>query len=114
MNQMAINMTSKKIYKLYVELSEAIIQAEKLDKDKTPSKESWLKVANLEFKLSQEIPVTEAEGRLARRGAVNAALTANDYDLAKRFAGIYLNEQGTDEHTVREINRSLRDYEIRT
>ncbi|MBI4023440.1 MAG: hypothetical protein HY360_00565 [Verrucomicrobia bacterium] len=51
---------------------------------------AWLEVSKLEEELAKIKPAEDAEGRIARRGAVRAALKANDLaraeDLAKRFA----------------------------
>jgi hypothetical protein len=65
---------------------------------------AWSEVSKLEEELTKIIPADDAEGRIARRGAVRAALKANDIaraeELAKRFA-----ENGVS----RVLRKELRD-----
>ncbi len=50
---------------------------------------AWLEVSKLEEELAKIIPAEQAEGRIARRGAVRAALKANDIARAETLVDQY-------------------------
>ena len=86
-------------------VSSAIWRAEQLeDLELDAASSAWLEVSKLEEELTKIKPAEDAEGRIARRGAVRAALKANDFaraeHLAKRFA-----ENGAS----RALTKELRD-----
>jgi hypothetical protein len=77
-------------------VTSAIWRAEKLEEhgvSSTPM--AWAEVASLEEELAAILPVSQPEGRIARRGAVRAALKARDYDHAQALTQRYLAERDT-------------------
>jgi hypothetical protein len=54
---------------------------------------AWAEVSSLEEELAKAFPVSESEGRIARRGAVRAALKSGDYAGAHALAEGYLAEE---------------------
>ena len=74
-------------------VSGAIWRAEQLEtRGIRPSSQAWAEVSSLEEELAKALPVSDAEGRIARRGAVRAALKAGDYTRAQILADGYLAE----------------------
>jgi hypothetical protein len=72
-------------------VSSAIWRAEQLDElGLEAASSAWLEVSKLEEELAKIIPAEDPEGRIARRGAVRAALKSNELDhaedLARRYA----------------------------
>jgi hypothetical protein len=82
----------------------AIWRAEQLEVHGLPSVRAWAEVSSIEEKLAEVLPVTEPEGRIARRGAVRAALKASDYARAEALARGYGGEHGAP----RSIKSALR------
>jgi cytoskeletal protein CcmA (bactofilin family) len=73
----------------------AIWRAEQLEEHQISSAPlAWAEVSALEEKLATILPVSVPEGRIARRGAVRAALKARDYIRADALAERYLAERG--------------------
>jgi hypothetical protein len=71
----------------------AIWRAEELDSRGIPSASlAWAEVSSFEEDLARAHPVSEGQGRIARRGAVRAALKAGDYARAYALADGYLAE----------------------
>ena len=62
-----------------------------------PASQAWAEVSSLEENLAKAIPVSESEGRIARRGAGRAALKAGDYARAQALADGYLADDGAPE-----------------
>lgn len=54
--------------------------------------QAWAEVSLLEEELAKVHPVSEPEGRIARRGAVRAALKAGDYARADALTTLYVAE----------------------
>ena len=54
--------------------------------------QSWAEVSLLEEELAKAIPASKSEGRMARRGAVRAALRAGDRVRAETLVASYLGE----------------------
>jgi hypothetical protein len=86
-------------------VSSAIWRAEQLEElELEAASPAWLEVSKLEEELTKLKPANDAEGRIARRGAVRAALKANDIaraeELAKRFA---------DDGASRVLHKELHD-----
>jgi hypothetical protein len=75
---------------LHALVSGAIWRAEKLVEAGAEPGAAWREVSILEERLAGALPAGGSEGRIARRGAVRAALKAGDYrrarELAARFA----------------------------
>lgn len=57
-----------------------------------PTSPAWKEVSAIEEELAKAFPVSEGQGRIARRGAVSAALKAGDYDRAQALAAAYIAE----------------------
>jgi hypothetical protein len=80
----------EKVDALHTLVSAAIWRAEQLDELGLETPSAWMEVSKLEEELAKIMPVKEAEGRIARRGAVRAALKAKDHvrarDLVERYA----------------------------
>jgi len=55
--------------------------------------QAWTEVSSLEDELAEAIEGSEPEGRIARRGAVRAALKAEDHARAQSLADKYLGEE---------------------
>jgi hypothetical protein len=76
----------------------AIWRAEELETRGIPSASlAWSEVSSLEENLARAHPVSEGQGRIARRGAVRAALKARDYSRAYALADRYLAEDAAPE-----------------
>ncbi len=75
----------------------AIWRAEDLESRGIPSVSAWVEVSSLEEDLARAHPVSEGQGRIARRGAVRAALKAGDYTRTYALADGYLAEDGAPE-----------------
>ena len=76
-------------------VSGAIWRAEQLDElglETAPS--AWMEVSKLEEEIAKITPAKEAEGRIARRGAVRAAFQANDPVRARELVERYTAEKG--------------------
>jgi hypothetical protein len=74
-------------------VTEAIWRAEQLKAFGIPASSAWKEVSAIEEELAKAFPVLESQGRIARRGAVRAALKARDYDRAQALADAYIAEQ---------------------
>ena len=76
-------------------VSSAIWRAERLDElGLEAACSAWKEVSRLEEELARITPVNEAEGRIARRGAVRAALKAGNNVKAKELVELYTAERG--------------------
>jgi len=75
-------------------VSGAIWRAEQLDDLGVETASAWLEVSRLEEALAKVLPAKQAEGRIARRGAVRAALKANDHVRAQTLVDSYVSETG--------------------
>lgn len=72
----------------------AIWRAEQLEEQGIRSAPlAWAEVSSLEEKLASAIPASQPEGRIARRGAVRAALKAKDVVRAQKLVETYLAEK---------------------
>ena len=75
-------------------VTEAIWRAEELEAlGIHPASLAWKEVSALEEQLAKAFRVSEAQGRIARRGAVDAALKAGDYNRAQALADAYIAEE---------------------
>lgn len=73
-------------------VTDAIWRAQELEALGIPAAPAWKEVAAIEEQLAKAFPVTDGQGRIARRGAVSAALKARDYDRAQALADAYTAE----------------------
>ena len=55
---------------------------------------AWAEVSSVEEELAKTFLISQGEGRIARRGAVRAALKAGDYTRAQELSDAYANEKG--------------------
>ena len=74
-------------------VTSAIWRAEHLE-DIEAASQTWREVSDLEERLAQILPPSHGEGRIARRGAVRAALKANDYARAVLLVDTFRMEKG--------------------
>jgi hypothetical protein len=56
--------------------------------------QAWSEVSSIEQELAKTHPTSQGQGRIARRGAVRAALKAGDYGRAQDLSDSYANERG--------------------
>lgn len=56
--------------------------------------QAWAEVSSVEEELAKTYPISQGEGRIARRGAVRAALKAGDYTRAQYLSDSYANQKG--------------------
>ncbi|TSC74503.1 MAG: hypothetical protein G01um101444_273 [Parcubacteria group bacterium Gr01-1014_44] len=75
------------------QVSVAILEAEQAQR----------KVSYLEEEISKLTPPFSAEGRIARRGAVRAAMAGRDEERAKELVSRFLAEEGRDEKLSEEL-----------
>lgn len=78
-------------------VSGAIWRAEQLEAHHIRASQAWAEVSSLEEELAKVLAVSESEGRIARRGAVRAALKAADYIRAHALAESYAAEEAAPE-----------------
>jgi len=91
-------------------VSGAIWRAEQLENHGIQAaSQAWAEVSSLEEELSKAVSISESEGRIARRGAVRAALKAGDYTRAHTLADRYLAEAGTPRSFKTELRRILKE-----
>jgi hypothetical protein len=86
-------------------VTEAIWRAEELEGLGIHPASAWKEVSKLEEQLAKAFPVSEAQGRIARRGAVDAALKGGDYDRAQALADAYM----TDEAALPSLKAALHE-----
>ena len=79
--------------------------------------QAWAEVSSIEEELAKTYPISQGEGRIARRGAVRAALKAGDYTRAQDLSDSYANEKGATKAlkaTLREmLTEDAREMESR-
>jgi len=91
-------------------VSSAIWRAEQLaDLGLETAIPAWLEVSKLEEELAKQIPVKDSEGRIARRGAVRAALKANAPVRAQELMERYLAEAGIPGQLRAELRDLLKE-----
>jgi len=89
---------------LNILVSGAIWRAEQLETlGFASAQRAWMEVASLEAELAKALPASSPEGRIARRGAVRAALKAGDFTHAQNLAASYLNDTPTMRNDLRRI-----------
>lgn len=90
-------------------VSSAIWRAEQLDDLGVTSTATWAEVSSLEEQLAAVLPVSEPEGKIARRGAVRAALEAKEYERAQRLTERYSAEAGVAKSLREALRKMLAD-----
>ncbi|MBI2267100.1 MAG: hypothetical protein HYU64_18390 [Armatimonadetes bacterium] len=89
---------------LYSKVSEAIRKAESMEDDGDPgAEEAYGEVSQLEEEIARLLPASNAEGALARRGALRAALAAGDFTRAVKLKDRYETEEGATDELRREL-----------
>ena len=78
-------------------VTEAIWRAEELEAGDIAARQAWAEVSSIEEKLANALPASEPQGRIARRGAVQAALKAGDDVRAHALAASYLADEAAPE-----------------
>lgn len=101
-------MAEPSLQEIYRDLSETIFRAETLTDAgmHKEARELYRQVSNLEQLVSEMLPPTHEEGALARRGAIRAAIGAQDFRRAKLLAARYLGEAAC---TVAESDPQVED-----
>jgi hypothetical protein len=74
-------------------VTDAIWRAQELEALGIPALPSWKEVSAIEEELAKAFPASEGEGRIARRGAVSAAIKAGDYDRAQALEEAYIADE---------------------
>lgn len=78
---------------LYLLVTEAIRRAEVLSELRAPgASAAHLDLSLLEEHIAEQLPASDAEGAIARRGAVRAAVAAGDLSRASRLVTRYVAE----------------------
>lgn len=86
----------------------AIWRAERLEEQRLGSAPlAWAEVSSLEEQLAGALPASDVEGRIARRGAVRAALKARDYTRALALTQRYLAEEEAPQSLRAELHEIL-------
>ena len=93
-------------------VSGAIWRAEQLEAHQIRASQAWAEVSSLEEELAKVLAVSEPEGRIARRGAVRAALKAADYTRAHALAESYAAE-GAAPESLRAVLREILEEDAR-
>jgi hypothetical protein len=95
---------------LHTLVSSAIWRAEQLDEQGLETAcSAWIEVSKWEEELAKIIPAKEAEGRIARRGAVRAALKAKEPARARELADRYAAEKGVPRALRTELRGMLEE-----
>jgi hypothetical protein len=69
---------------------------------------AWSEVSTIEERLAKIMPAKEAEGRIARRGAVSAALKAKDHVRAQSLVERYAAEDGVPKALRTDLREMLK------
>ncbi len=95
---------------LYPLVTEAIRRAEVLDELRAPgARNAYLDVSLLEERIASLLPASNAEGAIARRGAVSAALAAHDFRRAVELATRFADQGGLDDCLGADLRKLLED-----
>jgi hypothetical protein len=71
---------------------------------------AWAEVSSIEEDLAKAHPAPAVQGRIARRGAVPAALKSGDYKRAYALADRYLGEENATESLKSALREILEEY----
>ena len=104
------NGKSVETYTLNSLVSGAIWRAEQLEAHGIRSAaQGWAEVSSIEEELAKVMSVSVSEGRIARRGAVRAALKAGDYARAHALADGYVAEKAAPRSLVAALRKILQE-----
>lgn len=70
---------------------------------------AWAEVSQLEEQLASVFPLSEAEGRIARRGSVRAAIKAGEHSRARALADRFSVEADAPKALKAELRKMLRE-----
>ena len=87
----------------------AIWRAEQLEAHGIRPAQAWAEVSSLEEELAKSLPAEEAEGRIARRGAVRAAVKAGDFPRAHLLSDGYLSDEAAPKSLKTALRKILED-----
>lgn len=91
-------------------VSSAIWRAEQLDDlGLETAFSAWSEVSKWEEELAKVISAKETEGRIARRGAVRAALKAKDFNRAQNLVEYYVAETGFPKELGTELRYIIKE-----
>ena len=88
----------------------AIWRAEEFESRGIPASQAWAEVSSIEEELAKAHPVSEGQGRIARRGAVRAVLKSGNYTRAYALADRYLAEESAPESLKTALRTILEEY----
>ena len=96
---------------LYPLVTEAIRKAEVYEDIGAPgATDAHRDVSLLEERVAKLLPASNPEGAIARRGAVRAAVAAQDFDRATTLATRYCAETDTSESLQRELREIVSSF----
>lgn len=88
----------------------AIWRAEQLEaRGIISASQAWAEVSSIEEQLAKVLPVSESEGRIARRGAVRSALKAGEYARAYSLSEGYASEEHASKSLRAELRRIMQE-----
>ncbi len=91
-------------------VTDAIWRVEELDAlGIRPNSLEWARVSALEEELAKAFPASDPQGRVARRGAITAALKARDYDRVQALLDTYLSELTAPDPFKASLSEILRE-----
>jgi len=94
---------------LYERVTGAIVRAERIDEaDAVARRRAFLSVSELEEEIAKRLPAGDPEGAVARRGAVRAAVNADEFLRAETLYWSYLDE-GVPDELKRELTELMED-----
>lgn len=93
---------------LYMLVTSTIYIAQHGPKGTEKEQRAWRVTSKIEEEIAFIIPITDAEGRIARRGAVLAALASGNRERAQRLSKKYRNETTTDSRFRHELEILIR------
>jgi len=98
---------------LYPKVTQAIMRAENAEaRGDAVAKQAYAEVSRIEEEISTLLAATSAQGALARRGAVRAALFAGDAERAKQLAARFAAEPGGVDTLRQELWEILENAEL--
>lgn len=93
-------------------VTEAILRADALaDLNAPTAADAYLEVSLIEERIATAVPASQAEGAIARRGAVRAAIVADEIARARELASRYLAEEDASPALREEITMLIGERE---
>lgn len=90
-------------------VTDAIWQAEDLEARGLSATQAWAEVSSIEEQLAKAFPVSDLQGRIARRGAVRAALKSRDYARGQALADAYIADDAAPESLKAALRQILEE-----